>query len=153
MNGRIGLRNGKTSLIADQRGAVAFEMPIVFALMIFSLIFPLADVAISGFQFISAAQALRSFGQSIQYSPPSDVTNTSSWSTAAVAKADPSYPIPTINVICGTKACSSSNTASPMYYSYSTTVTLAPMVLKSILCTSTNANPCTFNLSYSERFQ
>jgi Flp pilus assembly protein TadG len=153
MNGRIGPRSRKISLIADRRGAVAFEMPIVFAFMIFSLIFPLADVAISGFQFISAGQALRSFGQSIQYSPPADVTNTSSWVAAAIAKADPSYPIPTIQVICGTKACSSTNNTPPMYYSYSTTVTLSPLVLKSMLCTSTNTNPCTFNLSYSERFQ
>ena len=151
MNGRIGLR--RHSFIADQRGAVAFEMPIVFALMIFSLIFPLADIAIAGFQFISAGQALRSFGQSIQYSPPSDVTNTSSWVAAAIAKADPSYPVSTIKVICGVATCSSTNNTPPMYYSYSTTVTLSPMVLKSMLCTSTNTNPCTFNLSYSERFQ
>jgi hypothetical protein len=26
-------------------------------------------------------------------------------------------------------------------------------VLRSVLCTSSNANPCTFTLPYSERFQ
>ena len=44
-------------LRADQRGAVALEMPIVFPFIMFSLLFPLADVAIAGFQFISAHQA------------------------------------------------------------------------------------------------
>ena len=39
------------------------------------------------------------------------------------------------------------------YYSYTTTVTLAPMVLRSVLCTSSNANHCSFTLPYSERFQ
>ena len=149
MNGRIGPMSRRYSFIADQRGAVAFEMPIVFALMIFSLIFPLADVAIAGFQYISAMQSLRGFGQSIQYSPPPDVTNTSSWSAAAIAKADPSHPVPSIQVICGAAACSTSNTASPMYYLYSTTITLSPLVLKSVLCPTS----CTYTLQYTERFQ
>src|SRR3569832_2336382 len=99
MNGRIGLR--RHSLIADQRGAVAFEMPIVFALMIFSLIFPLADIAVAGFQYVSAQQALRAFGQSIQYSLPPDVTNASTWSSTAIAKADPGFPISNFQLICG----------------------------------------------------
>jgi hypothetical protein len=124
-------------------------MPIVFALMIFSLIFPLADLAIAGFQYISALQSLRAFGQSIQYSPPPDVTSTSSWSSAAVAKADPSYPIPSIQVICGAAACSATNNAPPIYYSYSTTITLSPLVLKSVLCPTS----CTYTMQYTERFQ
>ena len=57
----------KDSFIADQRGAVAFEMIIVYLFMCFSLLLPLADVAIAGFQYISAWEALRAFGQSIQY--------------------------------------------------------------------------------------
>jgi hypothetical protein len=145
----------KDSFIADQRGAVAFEMPIVYLFMIFSLLLPLADVAIAGFQYISAWQSLRGFGQSIQYSPPDDVTNASSWASSALAKADSRFPIPAIQLVCGNSnsACSATNTAPPKYYSYSTTVTLAPMVLRSVLCTSGNANPCTFTLPYSERFQ
>jgi hypothetical protein len=39
------------------------------------------------------------------------------------------------------------------YYSYTTTVTFAPMVLRLVLCTSGSANPCTFTLFYTERFQ
>jgi hypothetical protein len=135
-------------------------MLIVFAFLIFSLLLPAADVAIAGFRFISAREALRAFGQSIQYSPPADVTNASSWASSALAKADPNFPIPSIQLICGDSniACSGTNPDSTdpskaKYYVYTTTVTLAPMVLKSVLCTSGNANPCTFTLSYSERFQ
>ena len=74
---------------------------------------------------------------------------------ALLAKADPRYPINNLQVVCGdtNAACSASNTASPKYYSYTTTVTLSPMVLRSVLCTSGNANPCSFTLPYSERFQ
>jgi hypothetical protein len=163
----------KDSFMADQRGAVAFELPIVYFFLAFSLLLPLADVAIAGFQYISARAALRNFGQSIQYSPPPDVTNatsTSTWESTAIAKADPKYPISNFYLICGDGSytgalpppsnvrCSSTNTAStdptkPKYYLYATNITLAPLVLRSVLCTSGNANPCTFTLPYSERFQ
>lgn len=142
----------KASFLRDQRGAVAFEMPIVYLFLIMALLLPLADIAIAGFQFISAWQALRGFGQLIQYSPPPDVTNTTSWSATATAKADSRYPIPNIQVLCGTATCSGANTTTPRYYSYTTTITLAPMVLGSVLCTSSNANPCTYTLPFSERF-
>lgn len=144
-----------TSFASDQRGAVAFEMLIVFSLLIFALLLPLADVAIAGFKFISARQALRAFGQSILYAPPGDVANASDWVSSAKAKADPSYPISSIKLICGDSnaACSGTNTVFPKFYSYSTTVTLAPMVLRSVLCTSGVGNGCTFTISYSERFQ
>jgi Flp pilus assembly protein TadG len=155
MNGYVGLASRQRSFRADQRGAVALEMPFVYFFLIFSLLFPAADLGIAGFQYISAWQALRAFGQYLQYNPPADVTNTASWSTSALAKADPSYPVSSIQVICGesSAACSATNTASPKYYSYTTTITLAPMVLKSVLCTSANTNPCTYTLPYSERFQ
>jgi Flp pilus assembly protein TadG len=144
--------NRKHSFIADQRGAVAFEMPIVTIFMIFSLLLPLADMSIAGFQYISAWQALRAFGQSIQYSPPPDVTNSSSWVSTATAKSDPNYPISNFQLICGDSnaVCSSGNTVSPKYYSYTTSFTVAPMVLKSVLCPGGN---CTYTLPYSERFQ
>src|SRR5438105_7738037 len=61
-----------TTLLSDQRGAVAFEMSFVYLFMMFSLLFPLADAAIAGFQYISAKQALRAFGQYIQYNNPPD---------------------------------------------------------------------------------
>lgn len=156
--GRLRSRKGsfiKASFVADQRGAVAFEMPFVYAVVIFILLLPLADIAIAGFRYISAWEALRAFGQSIQYSPPTDFTDTSSWASSAIAKADPKYPIPNIQLVCGDAqaACSTGNTASPKYYSYTTTVTLSPIVLQSVLCTSGGGNSCTFTLSYSQRFQ
>jgi hypothetical protein len=55
----VALARHKESFIADQRGAVAFEMPIVYLFLMMSLLLPLADVAIAGFQFISAWEALR----------------------------------------------------------------------------------------------
>jgi hypothetical protein len=150
----------KDSLIADQRGAVAFEMPVIWFFLMFSLLLPLADVAMAAFQYISARAALRGFGQSIQYSPPPDVTNASSWTTAAIAKADPNYPISNFRLICGDSnvVCSTTNPDSTdpnkaKYYVYATNITLAPILLKSVVCSSSNPNPCTFTLHYSERFQ
>ncbi len=142
----------KRSFTADQRGAVAFEMPSVLAFMLLSLLLPLADVAIAGFKYISAWEALRAFGQSIQYTPPPDVTNAGGWETAAIAKADPSFPIANFRLVCGDvqASCSAANVASPKYYSYTTSITLAPLVLKSVLCPGGN---CTITLTYSERFQ
>ena len=140
--------------MADQRGAVAFEMLIVYLFMVTSLLLPLADVATAGFQFVSAWEALRAFGQKIQYSPPQDVTNWASWKSALPTSVA-GYPINNLQVLCSDTmtACSAANFASPKYYSYTTTVTLAPRVLSSVLCTSGNANPCSFTLPYSERFQ
>ena len=148
----------KHSFIADQRGAVAFEAIIVYVFLVSFLLMPLADVAAAGFQFISAWAALRGFGQSIQYNTPPDVTNTSSWATSVLAKADPSFPISNLQVLCGdtNAVCSAANVSTPptvRRYSYTTAVTLAPIVLRSVLCISSNANPCTFTLAYSERFQ
>ncbi|UQR61105.1 hypothetical protein LRP30_29600 [Bradyrhizobium sp. C-145] len=143
--------------MTDQRGAVALEMPFVYLFLIMLILLPFADLAVAGFRYISALAALRAFGQSIQYSPPPDVTNASSWASAALAKADSRYPIPSIQLICGESnaVCSSANSdpSQPKYYVYSTTVTLTPMVLTSVLCTSGNTNPCSFTFSYSERFQ
>ena len=145
------------SFIANQRGAVAFEMPIVWLFMMMSLLLPLADLAIAGLQFVSAWGALRAFGQYVQYHSPPDVTNTSSW-TSSLPTTAAGYPISNVQVLCGdTNAgavCSSTNVTLPTkYYSYTTTVTLSPMVSRRVLCTSGNANPCSFTLHYSERFQ
>jgi Flp pilus assembly protein TadG len=147
----------ESSFISDQRGAVALEMPIVWLFMTLTLLLPLADLAIAGFQYISAWQALRAFGQYVQYHSPPDVTNTSSW-TSTLPTSVAGYLISNVQVLCGNTdagaACSSSNVTLPIkYYSYTTTVTLAPMVLRSVLCTSGNANHCSFTLPYSERFQ
>jgi hypothetical protein len=153
--GRGGFISRAKKFSADRRGVVSFEMPIVFSLLMFSFLLPLADLAMAGFQYISAMQALRAFGQSILYSPPTDISNTSSWTTTAIAKADSKYPVSNFQLICGDNdvACSAANNVTPKYYSYATTVTLSPLLLKSVLCTSSNTNACTFTLSYTERFQ
>jgi hypothetical protein len=145
-------RNG--SLLADQRGAVAFETLIVYSFMLFSLLLPVADLAVAGFRFISAWEALRAFGQYVQYNPPTDVTNTTSWASGLPTTVG-GYTISNIKVHCGDTsagaACTSANITLPTkYYSYTTTVTLTPMVLQSVLCSAT---PCSFTLPYSERFQ
>ena len=90
-----------TTLLSDQRGAVAFEMPIVWLFLMMSLLLPLADVAAAGFQFISAWEALRGFGQSIQYDQPPDFTNASGWTSSKLAKADPRFPIQQFQLVCG----------------------------------------------------
>ncbi|QOZ26345.1 hypothetical protein [Bradyrhizobium sp. CCBAU 51753] len=147
----------KISLMADQRGAVALEVPAVWLFLMLLVILPLADIAIVGFRYISAYQALRTFGQSILYSPPPDVTNASTWSATVTAKADSRYPIPSVKLVCGESnaVCDSTNSAAtqPKYYVYTTTITVTPLVLRSVLCTSSNSNPCSFTLTYSERFQ
>jgi hypothetical protein len=143
-----------TTLLSDQRGAVAFETLIVWSFLMFFLLLPLADVAVAGFQYISAWQALRSFGQYLQDHNPDDVADTSSWMTSVLAKADPRFPIPNIQLGCGnaTLPCTT-NDVSPKYYSFTTTVTLSPMspMLRAVWC---NAGSCSsFTLSYSEQFQ
>jgi hypothetical protein len=142
------------SFRANQRGAVAFETPIVWLFLMMSLLLPLADLASAGFQFLFAWQALRSFGQYVQYNPPANVVTDWASSTSALTqmstKLDPRYPIKNIQLFCGVDLCSSSNPTTPRYYSYTTTVTLSPLVLKSVLC---NGDPCSFTLPYSAPFQ
>ncbi|WP_338833489.1 hypothetical protein [Bradyrhizobium septentrionale] len=142
-------------LIADQRGAVALEVPAVWLLLMFVVLLPLADIAVAAFQYISARQALRSYGHYLQYNPPPDVTNLSqgNWLTTAQTKAafDSRYSISSPQVLCNNASCTDP-TVTPKSYSYSTTITITPIVLKSVLC-GTGANGCTFTLFYSERFQ
>jgi len=141
-----------TSFYADRRGVAAFELIIVYPFLLIGLMLPLADLAIAGFQCISARQTLHSFGQYLMYAPPDDLGNTSTWFSTTNAKAASlNYPISNLQLICGDggAACSSANTASPKYYSFDTTVTLAPIVLSSVLC----SDSCTYTLSYSTRFQ
>ena len=138
----------KNSFIADQRGAVALETMIVYIFLVASLFMPLADVAAAGFRFISAWSALRSFGQYIQYKNPLDPSGNVSWSGLQTSVGG--YTIGNLQVMCGSAACSSGNlTVIPKYFTFTTTVTLAPIVLSPVLCPST----CTYTLAYSERFQ
>jgi hypothetical protein len=142
-----------TTLLSDQRGAVAFELPIVLFFLMSLLLLPLANVVVAGFQFLSAREALRAFGQSIQYNPPPDVTNTGDWKSRLPTTVA-GYPINDLQVVCGNAPCSPGNSVLPKYYSYTTTVTLSPFnFLKTVLCRSSNVDPCSFTLPYSEQFQ
>ena len=144
----------RVSFIADQRGAAALEMMFVYIVLVSGLLMPLADVAAAGFRFVSAWEALRAFGQRIQYNPPQDVTDWAGWKSALPTSVS-GYPINNLQVVCSDSmaACSAGNSASPKHYTYTTTVTVAPIVLRSVICRSGNANPCSFTLPYAERFQ
>ena len=144
-------KDKSTTLLSDQRGAVALEMPAVALFMMIFLLLPLADLAIAGFRFISAHQALRDLGQRTQYSTP-DATDPSS-----IANWKSSIPIPTTvngytisaKVYCGDPGTEApcAGTTWPKYYTFETSFTLSPMVLPvSVLCRT-----CTVN--YSQRFQ
>ena len=143
-------RSRRRSFIGDRRGAAAFEMAIIYLFLMFSLLLPLADLAIAGFKFISAYQALRDMGQRTQYSPPADVTNSGSISTwaSSLPASISGYTITPL-VYCGSPGvvapCASATTL-PKYYTFSTTFTLSPMVLGSVMCST-----CT--VQYSQRFQ
>ena len=114
------------------------------------LLLPLTDLAAAGFQYISAWAALRSFGEYLQYNPPADVTNTSSWLSGLQTTVG-GYTISNIQVLCGNTgagaACTSANvsTSPAKYYSFTTTFTLSPIVqwLKPALCPSS----CTYTLT------
>ena len=151
----VALARHTDSFMADQRGAVAFEMILVYSTLVMFLFLPLADVATAGFQYISAWAALRSFGQYIQYNTPPDVTSTSTWLSGLQTTVG-NYTISNIQVLCGNTgagaACTSANDTLPTkYYSYTTTFTLSPisMLTKPMLCPST----CTYTLTSTERFQ
>jgi hypothetical protein len=156
-------RNKSISMLAsDQHGAVAFEGMIVYLFMGVSLFLPLADVAVAGLKYNSAWEALRAFGQYIQYNNPPDPTNPGTWKQGLQTTVA-GYPISNLQVMCGdaNAVCSSGNAtmtlpdgsvvAAPKYFTFSTTVTFAPIILGPILCPSTG--PCTYTLLYSERFQ
>ena len=138
----------KDYFIADQRGAVALEMPFVFLFLMFSLLLPLADVAIAGFQYISAWQALRDMGQRTQYSTP-DATVAASISTwqSSLPTTVSGYTV-SATVKCGDAgtAAPCAGTDFPKYYIFQTSFTLSPIVLGSVLCST-----CT--VTYSQRFQ
>jgi hypothetical protein len=146
----LALARHKNSFMANQCGAVAFETLIVWLFLMFGLLLPLTDLAIAGFKFISAHQALRDMGQRTQFSPPGDVTSSASitaWQTSLPTMVD-GYSV-SAQVYCGnpgTLAPCASGAILPKYYTFTTTFTLSPMVLASVLCST-----CTVN--YSLPFQ
>jgi Flp pilus assembly protein TadG len=142
------LRGRKKSFIADQRGVIAFEVPIVTIVLIFSLLLPLADLAIAGLKFNSAYQALRDMGQRTQYSTPdaTDPASISTWQSSLPTTVD-GYTV-SASVKCGDAGTAPpcAGTTFPKYYSFQTSFSLSPMVLGSVLCST-----CTVN--YLQRFQ
>lgn len=132
-------------LRADKRGVAALEFTLVFSLLFIGMLLPIVDLGIAGAQYIGAVSALRDVGIYAQYHNPPDVTNTSGWSLPI---SNSGYTIST-TLMCGTAVCGSSNVASPKWFQFSTTLTLSPLVLTSILCSGS----CTKTISYSERFQ
>lgn len=142
-------RSRKESFSADQRGAVAMEMLFVFIFLMFSLVLPLADIAVAGFKYISAYQALRDMGQRTQYSTPADVTDAASISTwqGSLPTTISGYTV-SANIKCGEAGTPAPclGTDFPKYYTFQTSFSLSPLVLGSALCST-----CIVN--YSQRFQ
>ena len=136
------------TLLSDQRGAAAFEMPFVWLFLTMILLLPLADLAIAGVKLISAHQALRDMGQRTQYSTPdaTDQNSITAWKSSLPTTVD-GYPI-SAKIYCGDPGTAAPCAGWPKYYIFSTNFTLSPMVpwLRSVLCST-----CTVN--YSQRFQ
>ncbi|MDP2354547.1 MAG: hypothetical protein Q8M31_00585 [Beijerinckiaceae bacterium] len=141
-------------MIGDRRGAAAFEMAIIYGFLMFSMFLPLADVAMAGFKFISAHQALRDMAQRIQYSPPSDITTAagiSTWQDSLPASVS-GYTI-TPTVYCGSPGTLAPCTAAdalptvPKRYKLTTNFTAPAMTPGLVFCST----GCT--VSYSIPFQ
>ena len=147
-------KGGKRSFIDDQRGAAAFEFAIVWVGLTFVLLLPLADLAMAGFRFISAHQALRDMAQRVQYSPPSDLTTSgsiTSWQLS-MTKSVSGYTI-TPTVYCGSPGtpapCSAADALPtvPKRYKLTTNFTVSAMTPGLVFCSPS----CT--VSYSIPFQ
>ena len=126
-------RAGSPSLAGDRRGAVALETVLVWAFLMFALFLPLADVAIAGFQFLSAWGALGTFGQYVVQKSIDPSWQPTQTTVSGYAISKPQLSCEDSNAVC--------------FYSYSTTVTLSPLLLTSLLCPSS----CTYPLPYSVR--
>jgi hypothetical protein len=122
------------------------------------LLLPLADVAIAGFNFISAHEALRDMGQRVQYSPPpgvrvADTATFNTWQSQLPTTVG-GYPV-SVEVYCATSpdTLAPSDACTPTiakYYKFTTSFSLktplSPLVRGLGLCST-----CT--VTYSEPFQ
>jgi hypothetical protein len=142
----------RVRLQKDRRGVIAFETLIAIIFIITFFLLPIADFVLAWGQYISAYQALRDLGQYTQYHTPPDVTNWSSWASSLPTITG--YTI-TTSVMCGDTltACGGSpaNTASPKYYSFSTSITIHSFLEAAIPALSSLAGSHT--LTYTEQFQ
>jgi hypothetical protein len=129
----------RTPLVADRRGMAALEFAIIATVMV-GLFLPLSDLAIAAIQYVGAYQGLRDLGAYAQYHAPADVTDLTAWTLPTIT----GYTINT-TIMCGTLACSSTNTVSPQWFVFSTNIRLTPMFLTALAGT--------YTVVYSERFQ
>jgi Flp pilus assembly protein TadG len=130
-----------SKVFSDRRAVAALEMTVIFPFMIL-LLFPVVDIAVASFQFITAFQAMRDLGQYAQFHAPPDVTDLTGWSLPTLSGISITH-----QVMCGdsSTACSAGNTASPKYLTFSTTVAVSPLFLTVI--------GGDYPISYAERFQ
>jgi hypothetical protein len=154
-------------LLADRRGAAAFEFIIIAAFLIFVLLLPIADVAVGALRYMQVKQAMRDLGAFVQYNPPPDLTafSAATWKTlpatvgaftAAIGTGFPTSETQiNITVSCGTPvngaaagpACTAAdmaNLSTPKYVWMGAHVTLNPIVIKTL-----TGGP----LGYTERLQ
>ena len=102
----------------------------------------------AGLRFVAGWSALRSFGQYIQYRNPLGADGTVNWGTGFQTTVN-GFTISNIQVWCGSSLCSSGNlTQIPKYFKFTTTVTLAPIVWRPVLCPSSCSarNQCSSGL-------
>jgi Flp pilus assembly protein TadG len=157
-------------LLADRRGAAAFEFILIAPLLLFVLLLPIADVGVAALRYMQVRQAMRDLGALVQYpsNQPQDLTTVSSdtWTTLPATMGTFSVTIGSgfpagenqinITVSCGTPpttgaaagpACNAadmSNPSTPKYVWMGAIVKLNPMIIK----TFTGGN-----VGYTERLQ
>src|SRR5690349_2534051 len=94
-------KNGKRmrSLIADERGVASLAMPVIWSERMLSVLLRLAAVAATGFKYVAATEALRSFGGGSRSWTPSDLLGWASGSSLSHArtKAAVDSPCPSSN--------------------------------------------------------
>jgi hypothetical protein len=155
-------------LLADRRGAAAFEFIIIAAFLIFVLLLPIADVGVAALRYMQVRQAMRDLGALVQYPPnqPSNLTTVSAdtWTLPTLPGFSVTVGIgfPTvenqihITVSCGTPPttgavagppCTSADltsTSTPKYVWMGAVIQLHPIIIKTL----TGGN-----ISYTERLQ
>jgi hypothetical protein len=157
-------------LLANRRGAAAFEFVVIAAFLLFVLLLPIADVGVAALRYMQVNQAMRDLGALVQYpqnQPPNLTTvSAATWTTLPAAMGTfavtfgTGFPTVTnqinITISCGTPpttgaaagpACTSadlSNPSTPKYVWMGAVVKLNPIIIKTI----TGGN-----VGYTERLQ
>ena len=140
-------------LLADRRGAAAFEFIIIVPFLIFFLLLPIADVAVGALRYMQVKQAMRDLGALVQYNQPPNLTSVGTWTLPATTVGRFSVTIGNvfpasenqinITVSCGTPvagaeagpACTPAdltNISTPKYVWMGAVVKLNPIVIKTM---------------------